>query len=91
MSFIKTFSLEDAQRIKGIESVTNHDVKAVEYFIKDEFEKLGLSKYKEFIHFALTSQDANNTAIPKSIQDALEEEYYPLLQELIEKTADTGY
>ncbi len=81
----KNFSLEDAQRIKGIESVTNHDVKAVEYFIKDEFEKLGLSKYKEFIHFALTSQDANNTAIPKSIQDALEEEYYPLLQELIEK------
>nr|WP_319510162.1 adenylosuccinate lyase [uncultured Draconibacterium sp.] len=81
----KNFSLEDALRIKGIESVTNHDVKAVEYFIKDEFDKLGLGKYKEFIHFALTSQDANNTAIPKSIQDALEEEYYPLLQELIEK------
>ncbi|WP_246223004.1 adenylosuccinate lyase [Draconibacterium halophilum] len=79
------FSLEDAQRIKGIESVTNHDVKAVEYFIKDEFDKLELGKYKEFIHFALTSQDANNTAIPKSIQDALEFEYYPLLQELIEK------
>lgn len=79
------FSLEDAQRIKDIESVTNHDVKAVEYFIKDEFDKLELGKYKEFIHFALTSQDANNTAIPKSIQDALEEEYYPLLQELIEK------
>lgn len=81
----ENFSLEDAQRIKDIESVTNHDVKAVEYFIKDEFDKLELSKYKEFIHFALTSQDANNTAIPKSIQDALEEEYYPLLQELIEK------
>ncbi len=81
----KNFSLEDALRIKDIESVTNHDVKAVEYFIKDEFDKLGLGKYKEFIHFALTSQDANNTAIPKSIQDALEEEYYPLLQELIEK------
>ncbi|WP_321371795.1 adenylosuccinate lyase [uncultured Draconibacterium sp.] len=79
------FSLEDAQRIKDIESVTNHDVKAVEYFIKEEFDKLELGKYKEFIHFALTSQDANNTAIPKSIQDALEEEYYPLLQELIEK------
>nr|WP_321355325.1 adenylosuccinate lyase [uncultured Draconibacterium sp.] len=79
------FSLEDAQRIKDIESVTNHDVKAVEYFIKEEFDKLELSKYKEFIHFALTSQDANNTAIPKSIQDALEEEYYPLLQDLIEK------
>ncbi|WP_319481701.1 adenylosuccinate lyase [uncultured Draconibacterium sp.] len=81
----KNFSLEDAQRIKDIESVTNHDVKAVEYFIKDEFDKLELGKYKEFIHFALTSQDANNTAIPKSIQDALEEEYYPLLQDLIEK------
>lgn len=81
----KNFSLEDAQRIKDIESVTNHDVKAVEYFIKEEFDKLDLGKYKEFIHFALTSQDANNTAIPKSIQDALEEEYYPLLQELIEK------
>ncbi|WP_394706635.1 adenylosuccinate lyase [uncultured Draconibacterium sp.] len=81
----KNFSLEDAQRIKDIESVTNHDVKAVEYFIKEEFDKLEMSKYKEFIHFALTSQDANNTAIPKSIQDALEEEYYPLLQELIEK------
>ncbi|WP_372647968.1 adenylosuccinate lyase [Draconibacterium sp.] len=81
----KNFSLEDAQRIKDIESVTNHDVKAVEYFIKEEFDRLELGKYKEFIHFALTSQDANNTAIPKSIQDALEEEYYPLLQELIEK------
>ncbi|MDB4582623.1 adenylosuccinate lyase [Draconibacterium sp.] len=81
----KNFSIVDAQRIKDIESVTNHDVKAVEYFIKEEFDRLDLSKYKEFIHFALTSQDANNTAIPKSIQDALEDEYYPLLQELIEK------
>ncbi|MCK3684409.1 adenylosuccinate lyase [Maribellus sp. YY47] len=81
----KNFSLEDALRIKSIESVTNHDVKAVEYFIKEEFDKLDLGKYKEFIHFALTSQDANNTALPKSIQDALEEEYYPLLQQLIEK------
>lgn len=81
----KNFSLEDATRIKDIENVTNHDVKAVEYFIKEEFDKLDLSKYKEFIHFALTSQDANNTAIPKSIQDALDYEYHPLLQELIEK------
>jgi len=81
----KNFSVEDAQRVKDIESVTNHDVKAVEYFIKEEFDKLDLSKYKEFIHFALTSQDANNTAIPKSIQEALDNEYYPLLQELIEK------
>ncbi|MEN8115797.1 MAG: adenylosuccinate lyase [Bacteroidota bacterium] len=81
----KNFSVENAKRIKEIESVTNHDVKAVEYFIKEEFDKLELSKYKEFIHFGLTSQDANNTAIPKSIQDALEFEYYPLLQDLIEK------
>lgn len=81
----KNFSVEDATRIKEIESVTNHDVKAVEYFIKEVFDKLDLGKYKEFIHFALTSQDANNTAIPKSIADALEFEYYPLLQELIEK------
>ncbi|MCY1722892.1 adenylosuccinate lyase [Prolixibacteraceae bacterium Z1-6] len=81
----KDFSLEDATRIKEIESVTNHDVKAVEYFIKEAFDKLDLSKYKEFIHFALTSQDANNTAIPKSIQEALEFEYHPLLQQLIEK------
>ena len=81
----ENFSLEDAARIKEIESVTNHDVKAVEYFIKDEFDKLGLGKYKEFIHFGLTSQDVNNTAIPKSIQDALEFEYYPFLMELIEK------
>jgi adenylosuccinate lyase len=79
------FSLNDAARIKEIETITNHDVKAVEYFLKEEFDKLGLEKYKEFIHFALTSQDANNTAIPKSIQDALEFEYYPLLMELIEK------
>ncbi|MBN2634931.1 MAG: adenylosuccinate lyase [Prolixibacteraceae bacterium] len=79
------FSIEDATRIKEIESITNHDVKAVEYFLKEEFDKLELGKYKEFIHFALTSQDANNTAIPKSIQDALENEYYPLLQDLIER------
>jgi len=81
----QSFSLENAIRVKEIESVTNHDVKAVEYFIKEQFDNLGLSKYKEFIHFGLTSQDANNTAIPKSIQDALENEYHPLLQKLIEK------
>ncbi|MDR2910095.1 MAG: adenylosuccinate lyase [Bacteroidales bacterium] len=81
----KNFSIEDAQHIKDIENVTNHDVKAVEYFIKEKFDKLDLGKYKEFVHFALTSQDANNTAIPKSIKDALDNEYYPLLHELIEK------
>ena len=79
------FSVENAQRVKEIESVTNHDVKAVEYFIKEEFEKLGLKDYREFIHFGLTSQDANNTALPLSIQDALNEEYYPLLSKLLNK------
>jgi adenylosuccinate lyase len=79
------FSVEDARHVKDIENVTNHDVKAVEYFIKEKFDKLDLGKYKEFVHFALTSQDANNTAIPKSIKDALDNEYYPLLNELLEK------
>jgi adenylosuccinate lyase len=81
----RQFSVENAARVKEIESVTNHDVKAVEYFIKEEFDKTGLSKYKEFIHFGLTSQDANNTAVPLSIHHALNEEYYPLIQELIKK------
>ncbi|MCD6355587.1 MAG: adenylosuccinate lyase [Prolixibacteraceae bacterium] len=79
------FSIHDATRIKEIERVTNHDVKAVEYFIKEKFDELKLSKFKEFIHFALTSQDANNTALPKSIHDALNFEYYPLVQKLIDK------
>lgn len=81
----ENFSLENAARIKEIENVTNHDVKAVEYFLKEEFDKLGLEKYKEFIHFALTSQDANNTAVPMSIQEALEFEYYPLINVLTAK------
>jgi adenylosuccinate lyase len=80
-----SFSLEDAQRIKEIEKITNHDVKAVEYFLKEKFEALGLSQYKEFIHFGLTSQDVNNTAVPLSIQDSLEKVYYPALEELITK------
>lgn len=80
----KNFSEADAQRIKDIESVTNHDVKAVEYFIKEEFDKLGgLEEYKEFIHFGLTSQDINNTSIPLSIKEALNNVYYPLIEELI--------
>ncbi len=78
------FSVENAARIKEIESVTNHDVKAVEYFIKERFDSLGLQKYKEFIHFGLTSQDINNTSVPMSIADALENVYYPRLQELID-------
>ncbi len=81
----RNFSVDNAQRVKDIESVTNHDVKAVEYFIKERFDEAGLGRYKEFIHFGLTSQDANNTALPRSIHDALDEEYYPLLQELTNK------
>ncbi len=81
----RNFSVENAARVKEIESVTNHDVKAVEYFMKEEFDNIGLGKYKEFIHFGLTSQDANNTAVPLSIHDALNEEYYPLLHQLTDK------
>lgn len=79
------FSLNDAARIKEIESVTNHDVKAVEYFLKERFTAIGLEKYIEFIHFGLTSQDINNTAVPMSIKDALAEVYTPLMEELINK------
>ena len=82
----RNFSELDAQRIKDIESVTNHDVKAVEYFLKEEFDKLGgLEEYKEFIHFGLTSQDINNTSIPLSIKEALQQIYYPFVEELIEQ------
>lgn len=77
------FQLEDAERIKQIEAVTNHDVKAVEYFIKEKFDVIGLQEYKEFIHFGLTSQDINNTAVPYSLRDAVHEVYYPLLEEVI--------
>ncbi len=79
------FSSEDAIRIKEIESVTNHDVKAVEYFIKEEFDKLNLQAFKEFIHFGLTSQDINNTAIPLSIKEALNDVYVPTYQTLEQK------
>lgn len=83
-SIYKDFGEAEAQRVKEIEKVTNHDVKAVEYFIKEEFDKIGgLDTYKEFIHFGLTSQDINNTSIPLSLKEALEEAYYPLLNELI--------
>ncbi len=80
----KEFSPADAARVKEIESVTNHDVKAVEYFIKEKFDALGgLEAYKEFIHFGLTSQDINNTSVPLSIKEALNQVYYPMLDELI--------
>ncbi|NND10108.1 MAG: adenylosuccinate lyase [Flavobacteriaceae bacterium] len=81
----KEFSSDDAQKIKDIESVTNHDVKAVEYFIKERFDELGLSNYKEFIHFGLTSQDINNTAIPLSIKDAMNDVYVPEYFNILKK------
>jgi len=84
----RNFSTEDALWIKETEKVTNHDVKAVEYFIKDAFEKLGLSEYKEFIHFGLTSQDINNTAIPLSTKEAFEKVYMPSLITLTSKLKD---
>ena len=79
------FTVEDAQKIKDIEKVTNHDVKAVEYFIKERFDALNLHEYKEFIHFGLTSQDINNTAVPCSFHDAIHDVYYPVIDELIAK------
>ena len=83
------FTLADAQRVKDIEAVTNHDVKAVEYFIKECLDKMGgFEKYKEFIHFGLTSQDINNTSVPLSVKEAIEQVYVPLLEELIEQLHD---
>ena len=79
------FTTDDAQRVKDIEKITNHDVKAVEYFIKEKFDALNLHEYKEFIHFGLTSQDINNTAVPCSLRDAVHDVYYPLIDELIAK------
>lgn len=87
-SIYKHFSEEDSKEIKEIEKTTNHDVKAVEYFIKKEFDKLDLSKYKEFIHFGLTSQDINNTAIPLSIKEALHKVYLPHLEEVLEALSE---
>jgi adenylosuccinate lyase len=82
------FSLADAEKIKETEKVTNHDVKAVEYFIKDKFEQFGLMAYKEFIHFGLTSQDINNTAVPYSLQDAINYAYNPILERLVTKLSE---
>ena len=79
------FSSNDAQKIKEIENITNHDVKAVEYFIKERFDKLKLEQYKEFIHFGLTSQDINNTSIPLSIKEAFDHVYYPEITIFIDK------
>lgn len=82
---VADFNESDALRIKQIESVTNHDVKAVEYFLKEKFDALGLSEHKEFIHFGLTSQDINNTAFPAMLRDAIQNAYYPLINNLIQK------
>ncbi|MDA8877482.1 adenylosuccinate lyase [Flavobacteriaceae bacterium] len=84
-SIYKHFSNEDALEIKEIESTTNHDVKAVEYFIKKEFDKLELQSFKEFIHFGLTSQDINNTAIPLSVKHAMQKVYFPALDDVLEQ------
>ncbi len=81
-TFYTEFTEADAEKIKELESTTNHDVKAVEYFIKEKFDETGLSQYKEFIHFALTSQDVNNTATPLSIKDAMTQAFLPVLEEL---------
>lgn len=80
----RNFSISDAQRVKDIEKITNHDVKAVEYFIKEQFDKMGLSAHKEYIHFGLTSQDINNTSVPLTIKDCNEEVLLPQLNEIID-------
>ena len=81
----RNFTVENAQRIKDIESVTNHDVKAVEYFLKERFDEMGLEAFKEFIHFGPTSQDINNTSVPMSVKDATYESFIPSLQQVIDK------
>ena len=81
----RNFSLADANVVKDTEKVTNHDVKAVEYFIKGKFDEMGLSEYKEFIHFGLTSQDINNTSVPMMVKESLSDVFVPALEELIAK------
>lgn len=81
----RNFSLEDAETVKNTEKVTNHDVKAVEYFIKGKFDEMGLSDYKEFIHFGLTSQDINNTSVPMMVKESLQNVFIPAVEELIAK------
>jgi adenylosuccinate lyase len=79
----RNFTVDDAVRIKAIEAVTNHDVKAVEYFVKEKFDALSLADYKEFIHFGLTSQDINNTSIPLIIKESLEKIYYSEIEGIL--------
>lgn len=87
-SIFLNFSIENANRIKELELITNHDIKAIEYFIKEEFEKIGLSEYKEFIHFGLTSQDINNTSIPLLLSDWFHKEYIPKIENLKQNIKD---
>jgi adenylosuccinate lyase len=87
-NIITDFSLQDAENIKGKEKVTNHDVKAVEYFIKDKFKEFGIEKYAEFVHFGLTSQDINNTSIPLLLKDAVQQEILPKLTQLKDKLSE---
>lgn len=87
-SFYEEFSLKDTEKIKETERITNHDVKAVEYFLKEKFFQAGLGRWSEFIHFGLTSQDINNTAIPLSLRDAMTDIYFPLLFEIRETLAN---
>ncbi len=86
-SLCRDFTFQDAQEVKDIEATTNHDVKAVEYYLKKKFDKLGLAKYKEFIHFGLTSQDINNTSSPYALKLALEEVYLPMLEDVVQRIA----
>ncbi|MEK7257291.1 MAG: lyase family protein, partial [Bacteroidota bacterium] len=88
LDLAERLDLEDANRIKAIERTTNHDVKAVEYFLKEAFDRLDLGKFKEFIHFGLTSQDVNNTATPWLLKDAVNEAYFPLFQKVRQKLHD---
>ncbi len=87
VTIYRVFTIEDAQKIKDTEKITNHDVKAVEYFLKTRFDDLELGRFKEFIHFGLTSQDINNTAVPMTFKLALENVYYPLLERIIDRLA----
>ncbi|MCF8367194.1 MAG: adenylosuccinate lyase [Bacteroidales bacterium] len=87
----ENFKTKDARRIKEIENTTNHDVKAVEYFLKEKFDELGFGKYKEFIHFGLTSQDINNTAVPVSMKDAYRNEIWPLIDEIQQKLYELSF
>lgn len=87
-SIITDFSIQDAENIKSKEKVTNHDVKAVEYFIKDKFKEFGIEKYAEFVHFGLTSQDINNTSIPLLLKDAVQQEILPKLEQLKDKLSE---